>query len=482
MHLRIIIRFLAWVILFLGGGMALPLAASVIYRDGSSGALLLSMSLTVFLGLILFFSGKRQIDAYLSHRDGVAIVAIGWILAGLVGTFPFMFSGVLSNFTHAFFESLSGFTTTGASIIPDVERLPEGILLWRSMIQWLGGMGIILLSVAILPFLGIGGMQLYKAEVPSPVVDKLKPRISETAKTLWNVYLLITALQIALLLAGGMSIFDAVCHAFCTMPTGGFSTRNASIAHFNSVYIESVIVIFMLLAGINFSLHYKLLKGDLKVFGRDPECRVFIMIVGVFVLLVAFDIYGNVYDSIGTAFRYAAFQVGSIITTTGFATADYDKWPALSQLVLITCMFIGGMAGSTGGGIKIMRVMVLVKHGYQQIFHIIHPHAVTTVKLGGKSVPQEILNGIWGFFILYLGLFVAAAFIMAAMGMDLISAFSSVAACIGNIGPGLGLVGPAANYLSVPETGKWILIFCMLLGRLEIYTVILLLTPEYWRK
>ncbi len=482
MHLRIIIRFLAWVILFLGGGMALPLAASVIYRDGSSGALLLSMSLTVFLGLILFFSGKRQIDAYLSHRDGVAIVAIGWILAGLVGTFPFMFSGVLSNFTHAFFESLSGFTTTGASIIPDVERLPEGILLWRSMIQWLGGMGIILLSVAILPFLGIGGMQLYKAEVPSPVVDKLKPRISETAKTLWNVYLLITALQIALLLAGGMSIFDAVCHAFCTMPTGGFSTRNASIAHFNSVYIESVIVIFMLLAGINFSLHYKLLKGDLKVFGRDPECRVFIMIVGVFVLLVAFDIYGNVYDSIGTAFRYAAFQVGSIITTTGFATADYDKWPALSQLVLITCMFIGGMAGSTGGGIKIMRVMVLVKHGYQQIFHIIHPHAVTTVKLGGKSVPQEILNGIWGFFILYLGLFVAAAFIIAAMGMDLISAFSSVAACIGNIGPGLGLVGPAANYLSVPETGKWILIFCMLLGRLEIYTVILLLTPEYWRK
>lgn len=482
MHPRIIIRFLAWVILFLGGSMALPLAVSVIYRDGSSIALLLSMSLTVLMGLTLFFSGRRPIDTHLSHRDGVAIVTIGWILAGLVGTFPFIFSGVLPNFTHAFFESLSGFTTTGASTISNVEALPEGILLWRSLIQWLGGMGIILLSIAILPFLGVGGMQLYKAEVPSPVVDKLKPRISETAKTLWKVYLLITALQIVLLLAGGMSFLDAVCHAFCTMPTGGFSTKNASISHFNSVYIESVILIFMLLAGINFALHYKLLRGDLKVFGRDPECRVFIMIVGVLVLLVTFDIYGNVYDSIGTAFRYAAFQVGSNITTTGFATADYDKWPALSQLVLITCMFLGGMAGSTGGGIKIMRVMVLVKHSYQQIFHIIHPHAVTTVKLGGKSVPQEILNGIWGFFILYLGLFIVAAFIMAAMGMDLISAFSSVAACIGNIGPGLGLVGPATNYLSVPETGKWILIFCMLLGRLEIYTVILLLTPEYWRK
>ena len=482
MHPRIIIRFLAWVILFLGGAMALPLAVSVIYRDGSSGALLLSMSLTVLMGLALFFSGRRPIDTHLSHRDGVAIVTIGWILAGLVGTFPFIFSGVLPNFTNAFFESLSGFTTTGASTISNVEGLPEGILLWRSLIQWLGGMGIILLSIAILPFLGVGGMQLYKAEVPSPVVDKLKPRISETAKTLWKVYLLITALQIVLLLAGGMSFLDAVCHAFCTMPTGGFSTKNASISHFNSVYIESVILIFMLLAGINFALHYKLLRGDLKVFGRDPECRVFIMIVGVLVLLVTFDIYGNVYDSIGTAFRYAAFQVGSNITTTGFVTADYDKWPALSQLVLITCMFLGGMAGSTGGGIKIMRVMVLVKHSYQQIFHIIHPHAVTTVKLGGKSVPQEILNGIWGFFILYLGLFVVAAFTMAAMGMDLISAFSSVAACIGNIGPGLGLVGPATNYLSVPETGKWILIFCMLLGRLEIYTVILLLTPEYWRK
>lgn len=482
MHFRIIVRFLALLTLFLAGSMVLPLAVSVLYRDGSTGALLLSMSLTLLMGLILFFSDKKQVDTYLSHRDGVAIVTLGWILAGLIGTLPFIFSGTLPDITNAFFESVSGFTTTGASTITDVEELPEGILLWRSLTQWLGGMGIILLSIAILPFLGVGGMQLYKAEVPSPVVDKLKPRISETAKTLWKVYLLITALQIALLIAGGMSFLDAVCHAFCTMPTGGFSTKNASIAHFNSVYLDTIIVIFMILAGINFSLHYKLLKGNPRVFGRDPECRVFLGLVGLLVLIVTLDIHGTVYNSIATAFRYATFQVGSIITTTGFVTADYDKWPALSQLVLICCMFLGGMAGSTGGGIKIMRVMLLVKHSYRQIFQIIHPHAVTTVKLGGKSVPQDILGSIWGFFILYLGLFVVATLVMAALGMDLISAFSSVAACIGNIGPGLGLVGPATNFMAVPDVGKWVLIFCMLLGRLEIYTVILLLTPEYWRR
>jgi len=279
-----------------------------------------------------------------------------------------------------------------------------------------------------------------------------------------------------------MSVFDAVCHAFCTMPTGGFSTKNASIAHFNSVYFDSVIFVFMLLAGINFSLHYKLIKGDLRIFGRDPECRVFLAVVGIFILLVTMNIYGDVYPSFFEAFRYAAFQVSSIITTTGFVTADYEKWPAFSRLVLLGCMFMGAMAGSTGGGIKFMRIILLAKHGYQQIFRIIHPHAVTTVKLSGKPVPQDILNSIWGFFILYLGLFIVATLIMASLGLDMITSFASVAASIGNIGPGLGMVGPVRNFLEIPQVGKWVLIFCMLLGRLEIYTVILLLTPEYWRR
>ena len=482
MQIRLITRFIAILILFLGISMALPLLTSLIYKDGSTRPLVLSMLITVFSGLIVFFFTKKQENNVLSHRDGVAIVSLGWIMAGLFGTLPFILSGTIPNFTHAFFESVSGFTTTGASVVTDIEALPEGILLWRSLTQWLGGMGIILLSIAILPFLGVGGMQLYKAEVPSPVVDKLKPRISETAKTLWQVYLLITASQIILLIAGGMSVFDAVCHAFCTMPTGGFSTKNASMAHFNSVYFDTVIIVFMLLAGINFSLHYKLIKGDFKVFGRDPECRLFFAVVGIFIIIVTLDIYGDVYPSLFQAFRYATFQVGSIITTTGFVTADYEKWPAFSQLILVNCMFLGAMAGSTGGGIKIMRIMLLAKHGYQQIFQIIHPHAVTTVKLGGKPVPQDILNSIWGFFILYLGLFLVATLIMASLGLDMITSFSSVAAAIGNIGPGLGMVGPVKNFLEIPDIGKWVLIFCMLLGRLEIYTVILLLTPEYWRK
>jgi trk system potassium uptake protein TrkH len=462
--------------------MTAPLAVSLFYNDGSSLALIYSMLITSGLGLLFFLGTRKEEETHLSHRDGVAIVTFGWLAAGFAGTIPFLLSGSIPDFTDAYFESISGFTTTGASVLKDIEGLPKGILLWRSITQWLGGMGIIVLSIAILPFLGIGGMQLYKAEIPSPVVDKLKPRISDTAKTLWRVYLLITTLQILLLALGGMSLFEAVCHAFCTMPTGGFSPKNASIAHYNSPYFDGVIIVFMLLAGINFSLHYKLIKGDFTIFGKDPECRVFLIVVGLFILVVTLNIYGTVYESLVKAFRYAAFQVSSIITTTGFVTADYDKWPSLSQNLLLLCMFLGAMAGSTGGGIKTMRVILLVKHSYREIFRIIHPHAVTTVKLGGRPVPAEILGSIWGFFVLYLGVFVTSAMIMAALGMDVISAFSSVAACIFNIGPGLGLVGPVKNYLTVPLAGKWVLIFCMLVGRLEIYTVIVLLMPEYWRK
>jgi trk system potassium uptake protein TrkH len=482
MHFRIITRFIAILILFLGISMVLPLSVSWIEGDGSTRALLVSMLISSFVGLIFFLPAKTKQDTQLTHRDGIAIVTFGWIMAGFIGTLPYLFSGAIPNFTHAYFESLSGFTTTGASILNDIEELPRGILLWRSQTQWLGGMGIIVLSIAILPYLGVGGMQLYKAEIPSPVVDKLKPRISETAKTLWKVYLLLTVLEILLLMAGGMSLFDGTCHAFCTMPTGGFSTKNASIAHFDSPYFDVIILVFMLFSGINFSLHYRLLKGDVKIFGKDPECRVFLALAAVFTLLITLNIYGSVYDSFAKAFRYAAFQVTSIITTTGFATADFDTWPALSKFILLLCMFLGAMAGSTGGGMKTMRVMLLLRHGYREIFRIIHPHAVTTVKIGGNPVPSNTLSSIWGFFVLYLGLFIAATAVMAAMGLDLISAIASVAASIGNIGPGLALVGPTKNYVAVPFAGKWVLIFCMLLGRLEIYTVFVLLVPEYWRK
>ncbi|MFC1820752.1 TrkH family potassium uptake protein [Thermodesulfobacteriota bacterium] len=462
--------------------MIIPLSVSFYYKDGDTMALLWSMIIAAGAGFLLFLFTKRDGEAYLSHRDGVAIVTFGWVAAGLVGAIPFVLSGTIHGFTNAYFESISGFTTTGATILSDIESLSKGILIWRSIIQWFGGMGIIVLSIAILPFLGVGGMQLYRAEIPSPVVDKLKPRISDTAKTLWTVYLFITTLEIILLLGGGMSLFDSVCHAFCTMPTGGFSPKNASIAYYNNSYFEGVIAFFVLLAGINFSLHYRLIKGDFTVFGKDPECRVFLGITCLLVVVVTLNIYGAVYDSFINAFRYASFQVSSIITTTGFVTADYDKWPALSRNLLLVCMFLGGMAGSTGGGIKTMRVILLIKHGYQEVFRIIHPHAVTSVKLGGRAVPSETLSSIWGFFILYLALFVLSTLIMSFLEMDLISSFASVTACIFNVGPGLGLVGPLENYMSIPVIGKWVLIFCMLLGRLEIYTVIVLLTPEYWRK
>ncbi|MCG6879288.1 MAG: TrkH family potassium uptake protein [Deltaproteobacteria bacterium] len=482
MNFQIILRFTGILIFFLGVAMAPPLGVSFLLKDDCTQSLLLSMAITCSLGILLFVFTRNQKEKHLNHRDGVAIVTLGWMMAGLVGALPYLFSGTLPDFTNACFESISGFTTTGASVVTDIESLPEGILLWRSLTQWLGGMGIIVLSIAILPFLGIGGMQLYKAEIPSPVVDKLKPRISETARILWKIYLLITLLQVLLLLAGGMNLFDSVCHAFCTMPTGGFSTKNTSLAHYNSAYFDFVIVIFMLLAGINFSLHYRLLKGDLKIFGKDAECRVFLILVGAFILLVTLDIYGDLYSSLFQAFRYAAFQVSSIITTTGFVSADYEKWPHFSQLILLICMFLGAMAGSTGGGIKTVRLILMVKHSYQQIFRIIHPHAVTTVKLGGQAVSEDVLSSVWGFFFLYMGLFVIAFLAMASMGLDYISAISSVAATIGNIGPGLGIVGPIRNYLEIPTAGKWVLNACMLLGRLEIYTVIVLLAPEYWRK
>lgn len=482
MNARTVARFTAILVFFLGASMAVPLVAALIYQDGSAKALAISMGILCVPGLTGFFLLRSREEASLTHRDGMAVVTLGWIAAGLCGALPFMISGVIPDFTNAYFESLSGFTTTGASILSDIESLPKGILLWRSLTQWLGGMGIIVLSIAILPFLGVGGMQLYKAEIPSPVVDKLKPRISETARTLWKVYLLVTVLEVLLLLAGGMTFFDALNHAFCTLPTGGFSTRNASIGHYNSPYFDAVFIVFMLLAGINFSLHYKMIRGDLRVFGTDPECRVFLAIVAVFILLVTLDIYGPVYPSLAEAFRYAAFQVSSVITTTGFITADYDQWPSLSRYVLLLCMFLGAMAGSTGGGMKILRIVLVAKHCYKEVFRLIHPHAVTTVKLGGCPVPGEILNSIWGFFLLYIGLFILAGLVMAWLGLDLISAFASVAASIGNIGPGLGLVGPSRNFLDVPLAGKWVLVFCMLLGRLEIYTVIALLVPEYWRK
>lgn len=482
MNLNHVLRYVGMLILFLGISMIAPLVVSIVYQDGSSYAVLYSMLTALFIGFVILILFKKNKEAILNHRDGVAIVTFGWIAAGLIGTLPFLYSGSIHGFTNAYFETVSGFTTTGSTILHDIEILPESILLWRSIIQWLGGMGIIVLSIAVLPFLGVGGMQLYRAEIPSPVVDKLKPRISDTARILWKVYLLLTTFEIVLLSIGGMPLFESVCHTFCTMPTGGFSPKNASIAYYNSPYLETIIILFMIIAGINFSLHYRILKGDFSALIKDPECRVFLGILAFLIVLVTGNLHETVYDSLGKAFRYASFQVGSIMTTTGFATADFEKWPPFSQSIIVLCMFLGGMAGSTGGGIKTMRIILLMKHSYCELFRIIHPHAVINVKLGGRAVSTDIINSIWGFFILYLAFFIVSSIMMAFLGLDLVSSVTSVAACIFNVGPGLGLVGPVDNFLVIPVAGKWVLIFCMLLGRLEIYTVIVMLLPEYWRR
>ncbi|MGD8368617.1 MAG: TrkH family potassium uptake protein [Desulfobacterales bacterium] len=481
MSWRYILSIIGFLVLMLGAAMLLPLFVSLYYGEKGTLAMAISTAITVASGGGGWFAFKKYRSENVTPREGMAIASLGWAAVGFFGALPFWLSGTCS-FIDAFFESVSGFTTTGASIYADPQGLFHGLLFWRSLIQWLGGMGIIVLSIAILPFLGVGGMQLYKAEVPSPVPDKLKPRIRETAMILWKVYLLFTLVQILMLMFGGMSLFDAVCHTFTTMPTGGFSTKTASVAHFDSVYLDTVFIVFMLIAGINFSLHYQMLLGKPLALWKDPECRFFLAVFGVMTAVVSFDVWRTVYPGIGESIRYGAFQVASIVTTTGYATADYETWPALSKLILLLAMFIGASAGSTGGGMKCLRVMLYFKFCYKELFRLVHPHAVSRVKLGGKTVPEDVMHSILGFLGLYTGLFVLSALLLAALGVDFITSFASVAACIGNIGPGLGGVGPTDNYALIPYLGKWVLIFCMLLGRLEIYTLIILVVPEFWRK
>ncbi len=482
MRWRYIICVVGMLTLSLGLAMTFPFAIGLYYGDSSWFAMAASILITTVCGFSMYISFRGIAIESMSTREGMAIVSFGWIAAAIFGALPFYFGLESCSFTDAFFESISGFTTTGASVLQDVEGISKGILFWRSLIQWLGGMGIIVLSLAILPFLRVGGMQLYKAEVPSPVPDKLKPRIKETAMTLWKVYVILSVLQVIFLLFGGMSLFESLCHTFTTLPTGGFSTRNASIAHYQSTYFDVVFITFMILAGINFTLHYQLLRGKPLAFWRDPECRFYLGLLLVLIFIVSINIYGNIYESFGRSIQFGAFQVVSIITTTGFATADYNQWPAMSQLILLMCMFIGASAGSTGGGVKCLRVLLLFKYCYRELFLLVHPKSVAHIKIGGMSVSDDIVSSVIGFMALYLGLFVICSILLAALGVDFLTSLGAVAASIGNIGPGFGLVGPAGNYAPIPILGKWLLAWCMLLGRLEIYTVIIFIAPEFWRK
>lgn len=485
MRWKYVLHIIGALVACIGMTMSLALIWGLYYGDGTAAPLALAMAITITCGALMFFAFRDPIasKAAMSHREGMAIVALGWFVAGVFGGLPFYLGGTFHSVVDCVFESLSGFSTTGSSVLTDIEAVPRGILFWRSLTHWLGGMGIIVLSLAILPFLGVGGMQLYKAEVPGPVPDKLKPRIKDTAMTLWKVYVLFSAVETVLLMFGGMDLFDALCHTFGTMATGGFSTKNTSVAAFDSAYIDYVITVFMFIAGVNFSLHYLLLKWKPSAMLKDPEFRAFtgMFLVFVVILTIAVMVGGN-YDNVADSVRYTSFQVAAILTTTGFATADYELWPGITQGILLFCMFVGGCAGSTGGGMKVMRIMLLLKQSYQELFRLIHPRSVSRVKMGKTVVQDDVISGVWGFFILWIGLFVLAGFVVAATGVDVVTSFAASLACIGNIGPGIGGVGPTDNFAWLSDTAKWMLTFCMVLGRLEIYTVIILFVPEFWRK
>lgn len=460
--------------------MLLPVPFSLYYDSNDHWALLGSAALTALAGLSAY--KFTNLDRTLRVREGFAIVTFGWIFFSLFGCLPYLLSGTIPSFTDAFFETISGFTTTGATILTEIESLPHGILFWRSLTHWLGGMGIIVLSLAILPFLGVGGMQLFKAEVPGPVADKLTPRVTETAKILWGVYVLLSAVETLLLMLGGMTLFDALCHTFGTMATGGYSTRNASVGAYDSAYIDYVIVIFMFLAGANFSLHYRLLRGNLKVYWQDREFLVYLGIIGVATVIIGTDVWLNTYDTFADALRYSLFQVVSIQTTTGYGTADYELWSANAQFVLFCLMFIGGCAGSTGGGMKVMRIYLLFKFSISEFTRLLHPNAVVPVRMRQVAIPRDVITNILGFFVLFIFLFVAGVFIMTLLGLDILSALGAVAATLGNIGPGLNLVGPTDNYGFIPAPGKWVLSALMLMGRLEVFTVLVLFSPAFWKK
>lgn len=481
MNLILTLRILGALLLFLAATLLTPLVFSLYYNDGAWSAFLLSALISACVGGFLYTFCRSSKD--LSLREGFAVVTFGWTVFAIFGALPYLFAGAIVSPLDAIFETMSGFTTTGSTILTEIECLPESLLFWRSLTHWLGGMGIIVLSLAILPMLGVGGMQLFKAEVPGPTADRLKPRIQDTAKMLWGVYFLLTMAETVLLMFGGMTFFDALCHSFATLATGGFSTKNTSIAAYDSSYIDYVITLFMLLAGVNFALHFQVLRGRARDFFRSEELRVYLAIVFFATLIIMlFNWCGGIYSGIGENLRYSLFQVSSIITTTGFGTADFELWPVVAQYLLVMLMFVGGCAGSTGGGMKVARILLLFKHAQAQVFRLIHPRAIRLVKLGNRPVDREVMQAILGFFALFIGIFVVASMLVAASGMDLVSSGAAVIACLANIGPGLGSVGPVDNFAHVPALGKTVLIVCMLMGRLELYTVLVLFFPSFWRK
>jgi trk system potassium uptake protein TrkH len=485
MHWRALGHLLGLLLMVFSTAMLPPLLLAWAYGDGALVAFADAYVLTLGGGFLLWLTNRRtKLD--FSHRDGFLLVTLFWVVLVLFGALPLYLSGAAPTYTDAFFEAMSGLTTTGSTVLTGLNDLPHAVQFWRQEMQWLGGMGIIILAVAILPILQVGGMQLYKAEVPGPVKDqKLTPRVNETAKALWLLYLGLTVAAGVSLWLAGMPPFDAVSHAFTTVATAGFSNHDASVGHFDNPVIHYLITLFMFLGGINFALHFALFRGGgLRGYLADPEFRTYAGLhLGAAVLVTAVLAAYGTYPTWEESFRRAVFHTVSIGTTTGFATDDYAAWPSLLPVFLILSGFIMASAGSTGGGIKTVRFLLLGKQGLRQAYMLIHPHAVAPLKLRGAPVPETVIQAVWGFFAVYVSTFVLLILAMLALeGGDLETALGAVGGTLTNIGPGLGEVGPTSNFASISQPGKWILSLAMLLGRLELFTFFVLLMPAFWRR
>lgn len=480
-HFKAISHILGTLILLNGLFMATSLPVSWFTGGEDFDVLLYCSVFLCNLGAIIWFI-TRKVQKEVGKRDGYLIVTLGWVILGITGSIPFMLSGVIPNFASAIFETISGYTTTGASILNDIEAVPDGLLYWRSMTQWIGGMGIIVLTVAILPMFGVGGMEMFMAEAPGPSSSKLHPKITDTAKRLWIIYVALTALEALLLKFAGMSWLDAVNHSFTTMSTGGFSTKNASIAAYNSPAIEYIITAFMLVGGVNFSMLYYLFKGKFSKAFSNEEFKTYLGVTLVFTLLIAVILFYTNESDAETSFRQSAFQVVTIVTTTGFSTANYATWVPFAYMIIIFAMFTGGSAGSTAGGVKIVRHLLILKNGYLEFKRLLHPRAVVPVRINGNAVSQTIVYNVLAFFFIYLLTFIIGTLIVSAFGYDVLTSAGASVACLGNIGPGLGGVDPSHNFAFFSDGAQVFLAFVMLLGRLELFTVLILFTPAFWKK
>jgi len=477
---RVVLRVLGMILACEALFMLPSLAVSVYFKGDDIAAFALSMLITAVVGIPLTFIRANKRDMY--ARDGFAIVALGWILLSLFGSLPFIISGAIPAFIDAFFEASSGFTTTGASILTQIEGLPKGILFWRSFTHWVGGMGVIVLTLAILPSVGAGAVQMMKAESPGPTPGKIVPKVAETAKILYGIYIVITIVEIILLKMAGLSLFDSAIHTFGTVGTGGFSSMNSSIGGYDNFKVEIIITFFTFICGANFTLYYQMLKGDLCAPFKDEEFRFYSGIILLSIILITMNLYGNVFNTLWESLRHSSFQVVTIISTTGYTSTNFEEWGMFSKIILFMLMFVGGCAGSTGGAIKNIRFLLLFKVMKRELLQIIHPKAVYSVRLGGRAVNERTISEVLGFFFMYIIIFIAAVLIISLDNLDWATTIGSVAATIGNIGPGFGIVGAVGNYSTLSNLSKIVLSMCMIIGRLEIYPILLLGMPSFWKR